>query len=499
MKNAMKKLMSLLLVAVLLVSAVPFQADAATGKLIKVVYVDDANNDAEYEAWWDPDDETKGCSVGALYSACFPAALNSAEYTFGNAYRYVASDSTDTKGPVTQNDYIKGGDSVRIRILKAEAPQTPVVPDATEAPAAAEKRDITMQIKYSEGGNVEMTLSITPDGGSAMVSKMLYYHYGKAVYGQKSNKWQETHTFTKAWSSNQQRDVGYEGEIGAGDTVTVILTPKNTNNGGSNNGGSNNGSSTGTNETVANKKITLNINNFEGGPVVWTTSETPDNGYSCVVNDMLYYWYSKTWASSYNCTKVHSSEQKTIDLNTTVNAGDTVTVVLTPKSNNGGNTGSSSNNNQSYNEYLYKPVYLNIYTDGNVSTITKRVNITDGIAADNYVDWNDAYNVVLTYFNAKTSAGVKMNGLYLYENNWASDWTYDNTVSEVKDINTRRAKADVNINVMVYNATLKGTYTADSSNPKTGDEIYMAITVLGLSGAALATAMYVFTKKRVAK
>ena len=56
----------------------------------------------------------------------------------------------------------------------------------------------------------------------------------------------------------------------------------------------------------------------------------------------------------------------------------------------------------------------------------------------------------------------------------------------------------VYINVMIGNAKVKSTATADASNPKTGDEIFVPIMVMGLTASALAAA-YVIGKKRFAR
>ena len=49
---------------------------------------------------------------------------------------------------------------------------------------------------------------------------------------------------------------------------------------------------------------------------------------------------------------------------------------------------------------------------------------------------------------------------------------------------------------MVRDAKRVSSGTADSSNPKTGDNIFMAVTVMTLSALAL---VYVFDKKRAVK
>ena len=51
---------------------------------------------------------------------------------------------------------------------------------------------------------------------------------------------------------------------------------------------------------------------------------------------------------------------------------------------------------------------------------------------------------------------------------------------------------------MITNATTKSSAKADSSNPKTGDTIFVPVMVMSLTASALAAA-YVFGKKRIAR
>ena len=150
------------------------------------------------------------------------------------------------------------------------------------------------------------------------------------------------------------------------------------------------------------------------------------------------------------------------------------------------------------NKFPY-PVYLNIYKDTMVGSPDKRVEITSGIALDGIVSLSEVKTVVANYYNAKNSYGIGFDGLYLAKGNWVSDYINDSNKYNTINADELRQTGTVYINVMISNAVAKTSSTADSSNPKTGDEIYIAVTALGLSGAALASALYVFTKKRTAK
>ena len=61
-----------------------------------------------------------------------------------------------------------------------------------------------------------------------------------------------------------------------------------------------------------------------------------------------------------------------------------------------------------------------------------------------------------------------------------------------------RQTGTVYINVMIGNAKAKSSSTADTSNPKTGDTIFVPFMVMGVTATALAAA-YVFGKKRFAR
>ena len=68
----------------------------------------------------------------------------------------------------------------------------------------------------------------------------------------------------------------------------------------------------------------------------------------------------------------------------------------------------------------------------------------------------------------------------------------------VNDVINRLEKGYVDINIMLNNAVAKTTAKADSSNPKTGDTIFVPVMVMGVTATALAAA-YVFGKKRIAR
>ena len=158
------------------------------------------------------------------------------------------------------------------------------------------------------------------------------------------------------------------------------------------------------------------------------------------------------------------------------------------------NNGTTSTKPDSYSKFHYE-VYLNIYTDTTVGTVKKTIKITDGIAADGKVTLNEVKNLVFNYYKANTSAGIQFDGLYPAKGNWVMDYVADKKYDTIEGLYEAASKDYVYINVMLTNATAISSGNADSSNPKTGDELYKAITVMAVSASALAVAFY-FNKKR---
>lgn len=164
----------------------------------------------------------------------------------------------------------------------------------------------------------------------------------------------------------------------------------------------------------------------------------------------------------------------------------------------GGSSGNSSANGSTGSNKFPYPVYLNIYRDTLVGSPDKRVEITKGAALDGTVTLSEVKNVVKNYYTAKDSDGISYDGLYIAEGNWVADYVADTAKYDSIDAGTMRQSGTVYINVMIGNAKAKSSSTADASNPKTGDTIFVPMMVMGLTGTALAAA-YVFGKKRIAR
>ena len=148
-------------------------------------------------------------------------------------------------------------------------------------------------------------------------------------------------------------------------------------------------------------------------------------------------------------------------------------------------------------------VFLKIYLNGKTSSAAKIVDISSYGDADGMIDIYEARRVVGNYYTAKDSAGLSYDGLFT-DATW-NRGAYDNSdESNSIDVNVGD---DTYVYIMVYNAktttststtTTTSGATADTTNPKTGDQIFMAVTMMAVSASALAM-FFFLNKKRAVK
>lgn len=267
-------------------------------------------------------------------------------------------------------------------------------------------------------------------------------------------------------------------------------------------------------EQVENKLIKFQIRFDDSDKVAYTKIATPQNGASTTVKNLLTYWYDADWNDKYTFSHAYSSNEGETysDINTTVYVDDTITIrlksikvedekepeVQQPSNDGNANTNPSTNSgqvNSSYNKFPYN-VYLNIYNDTKLGSAEKVIKINDTAAEDGKVTLKEVKSIVKKYYNAIDSdTGIKYDGLYLAMGNWSNDYIWDVKDDVIDDIDEMRNQSTVYINVMIDNAKLASSSTADSSNPKTGDNIFMAVSVMTLSASALAV-FFFLNKKR---
>ena len=174
--------------------------------------------------------------------------------------------------------------------------------------------------------------------------------------------------------------------------------------------------------------------------------------------------------------------------------------------NTGSNTGTNGTtgtvNTPSYSE-VPGNVYLEIYTNKNFGSYDARFSITNNsnknynIGTDGTVSaerGGDLWNLMASIYTAKDSNGMEVK-LYQFEgNNFPVDWAFGNYYTSISNLTAARQNKDITIRVVVNNVYRK---TADTSNPKTGDPIMMSVAVLGITACGLAAA-YIYSKKRKA-
>ena len=253
--------------------------------------------------------------------------------------------------------------------------------------------------------------------------------------------------------------------------------------------------------TVAPISITVKVDNSDN--VVWTGSKVPANGESSLVKDLLSYVWNSDWDNAYTFHHAWVSERQTnLGRNDKVYAGETLYIALenkTTSGNSGSGSGSGSDSGSS-SKFPYS-VYLHIYAKGNVATPIKTVTLdTWTCVKDGVINLEELKEVVKTYYTAKTSDGIGYDGIYYSTSTTKNDYVNDtNHTKEITNLDTLRTQGYVHLNVWIDNYVAKSSSSsnADSTNPKTGDSIYTAVAVMGLSVTALA-AVYFINKKRIA-
>lgn len=366
------------------------------------------------------------------------------------------------------------------------------VPFQAFADGEATKNPITVTVKYDKSGDeVSFSFTSTNDDGNTTLYNIIEHKVkGGGYIVAKSS-------FMRA-SLNGQQYTDLEATrnvtVNAGDSVSIRFDEANPN---ASEPVEPSVPTETTAPTVAPIKIYVKVDTSDNE--VWSGEKIPSNGVSSTVEDLLAYCWNKAWDDVYEFDHAWNHTQgKEVSLSGSVNAGETVYIMVnTINNNNNNNSNNNNSGSNTTNKFPYK-VYLHIYRDNKVDEPARTIDITNGIALDGKVTLDEVKSVVKNYYTAKTSDGIGYDGMYLARGNWVSNFVTDSQkYSTIEDTNDMRQTAEVHINVMITNANAKSSSssTADSTNPKTGDNIYMMVTVMGLSAAALAAVYYV-SKKR---
>ena len=540
MKTAMKKIMTLLLVAMLLVTAIPFTAFAATGGFTGVylqVWKNGKYETVRSDAWiegnggpetktprdllnhlfgsWESEYEfveadtvTKG-TVGiddTIYSAVSPEVYlhmkSKGVYYADVQFRQyknennVLANKTITKvdngsDPTISYDEIanmmpkpqEGMESYSIASIST--PNGTLNPGEFYTGTYGQRQQFIAYVNVtnnSEGGgqtpaSKNVTLTVK-EGGTTHVNAKTIELDGDSAQLKKILYYHWDKTWTDKYNySSDSLGRGLEGTIKGGESVTVYVTSK----------------SSEPDPEPSVKEITYIITigtTADNAKESFRGSFKPANNGASKVGDILTNKWNSKWKNSYKFENAYVKGVGDLGENDYVKAGQTVTIRVSSKSSSGGSTGGG------HNKFPYN-VYLHVYLNNNLDSAHKTFDITDGIAADGVVDKNDIWNNLLkNYYSAKDSKGVKIE-LYKATGNWVKDFATDNQVSSINNILDLRDDGYVHINVVLNNAKSKtSSSNADPNNPKTGDSIGTVISVMGLSATALAT-MFFFNKKRI--
>ena len=536
MKNTMKKLLSLVLVAMLLVSAVPFQAaatEASVEKLTVKVYVDGQPVNSDRYV-----DVKPGDSV-TLTKELGERLVNT-DKVFDKWTGDTGNDATDVT--ITYDNLAKAnknGYYVNLYVNKK------VVDTRVDAKVPVE---IYVDGSYNRKGEITV-----PVDGSVKLTKEL----GLSLV----NSDKEFVKWTGSSSNDDATDVTITyGGVDKDYFLKLYVNTKKAE------------------ETP--KYITTYIVDDKGNAISSDTDFEPVNGKSAVISDIMTYRWLKGWENSYEFVTAKSAKLgNKLTASTTINVGDTVTITVKAKGSSTPDAGTiivnffapdgngfksvlisnvtkggsvatkdvtaAQNKADNKTGYTFKgwkidnegklytsaqvanlvikgnvefyaqlekdstttnnkfphEVYLQIYKDTKLSAPDKTIKISDGIAVDGVVSMKEVQSVVKNYYTAKNSDGIQYDGLYLAEGNFAGNYVTDSGKQDsFDDINARRQERNVHINVMITNANAKSNTTekADKTNPKTGDMIFIPVIFMVVSGAAIA-GVYFYNKKRNAR
>ena len=499
MKHTLKKLLCMALAIMLLVSAVPVFAAAADSSATLRVFTRAAGSG---------DDVLAGQLTVEFDSAQTVANVISRTGEIKNPDDYnefAVAVSPDGKSWSKVEDYgntvVYDGYFVSVKLRDPKAPpaeSTPTDSKPTESTPTESKptepvntyNPITFKVLLGDSDTPAFSKKAEPSGESASIANLLTYWYGASDV---NPNWSKSYEFKQAYITDAGAEKGttvYDDstQVSRGQSVSVRLQAKST---------------TPTNPTTpptttpVTGKITVTI---KIGTTVKVDAKTY-NAESATINELIRNWnsnwYDDYMLTSYKVGGTTVSAPKTSDV---IYAGQSVTINL------------SKREKEALHDKLsdLKPVILHVYLNNNFNAEDAHYTITS-IAEDGTLDLNnDVTNFLKGYYTAKTSDGITYDGMYVADGYFGVKYLADqkyvvlgNDADETGNTTLDRMRSEgyVHLNVMLTNAKAKSSSsssTADSSNPKTGDTIFVPVMVMGVTATALAAA-YVFGKKRFAR
>ena len=233
METVCKKLLSLMLVAVLLVSAVPMMASADTSPILVEVYVGDVSDSTTYKDTLKVDPANGQSSVVQDILTYYVQDFFNDEHIAVDAFAGAYNKSTGQG--VTAADTVTAGETLVVRYTapaQTTPPTTAPTTPPTTAPTTPEaEKPINVVLKVNNSDNVVATGKAEPAvyDGYVYVKDLLTYRW--------NSDWQNAYNFSHAWVDGRG-ELGKDAKVYSGETVYIMLDSKNT----SGNGGSGSGS-----------------------------------------------------------------------------------------------------------------------------------------------------------------------------------------------------------------------------------------------------------------
>ena len=524
MKNTMKKLLCMALAIMLLVSAVPVFAAAADDITVIVKLEDEEKDTVKF-----PPSNGVSANVGDILTWHVTPPVGYDDSKAPKLY-------SNAKGDISTTDSVLAGDTVYVRYYAAPTPEPEPAPkkhyvnvivkldgvaqdpvkkeiDGTQTTVGnlitykitqdlsgykfvqawngtsvlnssdtvyenqtiefafekiqKEAEPIKVIVKVGNSDNVVGTTEKVPANGvSAKVGDLLTYAW--------NSDWDNVYNFDHAWSEGKG-NVGKNDSVNAGDTLYIMLKKDGSTSGGST-------ETPTTPSTTGKLSLTIRVNGTK------KYDNDVKNFTNATVANVIKNIFDSDWTTKYAFDKVEVNGVTYGRSDLEVRAGDDVDIYLTRKY-------SKDNSNK---------VYLHVYLNGDASTIAMTKDITGTYLMD---DWKTDTTEILNYlknnyYTAKDSSNaITIDGLYVSTDTkgaFPSNYYADNKTTSKDNINDLLEDGYVHISVMLKNAKAKSSSTADSSNPKTGDTIFVPVMVMGVTATALAAA-YVFGKKRFAR
>lgn len=226
MKTVCKKLLSLMLVAVLLVSAVPMMASAASSTPVWVVVKEGTADSSSEVTSFNTEYVASSTTISGMM-----AAAGQYEVTTNFVKASYKKDGKTT--PIGADEALpEGVDGIYV----VYEPKTTQPTTAPTQPTSAAPISITVKVDNSD--NVVWTGSKVPaNGESSLVKDLLSYVW--------NSDWDNAYTFHHAWVSERQTNLGRNDKVYAGETLYIALENKTTsgNSGSGSGSGSDSGSS----------------------------------------------------------------------------------------------------------------------------------------------------------------------------------------------------------------------------------------------------------------